>query len=101
MDPEISGPLEFFPPQSMVEIVNDEENDVVTPVLVLPRIPSRLVSSRPQKASKEDRSTLMHSLVPLSRPYINDEDFVDDTIYVENTVSSATLKGLITRCDSR
>lgn len=69
MDTEIFGPLEFSLTQSMVEGLKDEDDDILTPFFFRFRVPSLLVSSSSQQASKKDRSTLIHSLVPLSVRY--------------------------------
>lgn len=79
-------------PQSMVELVKYEEDDVVTPDIVHTRAPSLLVQSPPKKASGKDRSTMIHSMVPIYTPEIKEEDVVDDIVPAENTVASATLK---------
>lgn len=93
---EISGPLQLSLPQSIVEIVNDENDendDLVTPVIVRPFFTSKLVSSRPRKKSRKDRYNRIHSLVPLSRPDIKEEYLVDDIIPAENTVARILSRG--------
>lgn len=70
----------------MVEVLNYEDDYVFTTSVVLPRVPSLLVSSRPRKEFRKDLSTLMNSLVPLSRPYRKDTDVVDDINTADTTV---------------
>lgn len=61
---------------SMIEVLGDEKNDVASPSVSFPRVPSLLVSSPPITASRKDSSTRINSPVPPSRPYMNDEDFL-------------------------
>lgn len=68
MDPDNSGPLDFSFPQSIVEVVNDEDNYIFKPSLFRPVFLSCLVSFRSRKASRKDFSSLINSLIPLSRP---------------------------------
>lgn len=84
MDPEISVLLELYLPQSLEEFMKDENDDVFSPSLVSPRVPSRLVSYRPRKASKKDRSTRMHSMVPFPLQEVKDEEVVCHIIPAEN-----------------
>lgn len=64
----------------MVDTVNDEDYDVVTPVFFLPCVLSLFVSSHPQNTFRKDHSTWMHSLLLVSRTDINEEDVVEDII---------------------
>lgn len=57
-----------------------------------PRVPSILVSSSTRKAYRKYISTQIHSLIPLFRQDIKDEDFLDAKISTETTVKSDTLK---------
>lgn len=93
MVPEISGPLELSFTKSMVEVVNYWVDDLGTPAVVRSRVPYSLVSSRPRKKSRKNRSTRVHSIVTLSRPYIKYEKVVENNIYAETTEELANLKG--------
>lgn len=64
--------------------MNDEKDDVVSPGLVRPRVPSQLVRSLLQKTSMNYHSTRMHSLVSLSRLDMKKKDVAADIISAEN-----------------
>lgn len=68
MDPETFGQLYFSLPQSIVEFLNDESDDVVKTVLVLPHVSSLLVIFRPLKVSVNDECSWIHSRSLLSGP---------------------------------
>lgn len=77
----------------MIEALNYDDPYVVTTTLVIPRVPSRLVSFLAQNSSRNHRSRQILSLLPLSQSEIKNEDFVDDIISSESTMATATLKG--------
>lgn len=73
-------------PKSIVQVLNDEEDFLVTPFLVRPHVLSFLFIYSPLKASKNNRSTLIHFMVSLSWLNIKDEDVLDVIILEDNTV---------------
>lgn len=60
----------------MVEIVNEEEDVMFTPSVVLPRVICRFVGSSARKASRKDLPTLRHSLVHISQPDMKEKEVV-------------------------
>lgn len=64
----------------MVDVLNGDLDYFFTPTVVHLRFLSLFVGSIPPKTSRQDFSTRIHSLVPLSREEINDKDVLDDLI---------------------
>lgn len=65
-------------PKSMIALVYDDEDDVVTPVIFCTLVLNSSVHYLPPKKCRKERYTRMNPLIPPHWPDIMQEDAVDD-----------------------